>query len=94
MNNFKNKLNKNKNDKVYLRKKIISENTIFLTIKNILCGQSKREILEYIINNICIEKEINIKDKINNNENSLYIFKSPKLIYMIIVALHEIKDEE
>ena len=94
MNNFKNKLNKNKNDKFFLKKIIINENTIFLIIKNILCGQSKREIIEYIIDNICIEKEILIKDKINNNENSLFIFKSPKLIYMIIVALHEIKDEE
>ena len=94
LNNFKNKLNKNKNDKFFLKKIIINENTIFLIIKNILCGQSKREIIEYIIDNICIEKEILIKDKINNNENSLYIFKSPKLIYMIIVALHEIKDEE
>ena len=94
LNNFKNKLNKNKNDKFFLKKIIINENTIFLIIKNILCGQSKREIIEYIIDNICIEKEILIKDKINNNENSLFIFKSPKLIYMIIVALHEIKDEE
>ena len=94
LNNFKNKLNKNKNDKFFLKKIIINENTIFLIIKNILCGQSKREIIEYIIDNICIEKEIYIKDKINNNENSLFIFKSPKLIYMIIVALHEIKDEE
>ena len=94
LNNFKNKLNKNQNDKFFLKKIIINENTIFLIIKNILCGQSKREIIEYIIDNICIEKEILIKDKINNNENSLFIFKSPKLIYMIIVALHEIKDEE
>ena len=94
LNNFKNKLNKNKKDKFFLKKIIINENTIFLIIKNILCGQSKREIIEYIIDNICIEKEILIKDKINNNENSLFIFKSPKLIYMIIVALHEIKDEE
>ena len=94
LNNFKNKLNKNQNDKFFLKKIIINENTIFLIIKNILCGQSKREIIEYILDNICIEKEIYIKDKINNNENSLFIFKSPKLIYMIIVALHEIKDEE
>ena len=88
-NNFKNKLNKNKNEKVYLRKIIISENSIFLIIKNILCGQSKREILEYIIDNICIKKEIYIKDKIK-----YLIFKSPKIIYMIIVALYEIRDEE
>ena len=93
-NNFKNKLNKNKNDKVYLRKILICENTIFLIIKNILCGQSKIEIIEYIIDNICIQKEIYIKDKINDNINSFFIFKSPKLIYMIIVALHEIKEEE
>ena len=94
LNNFKNKLNKNKNDKFFLKKIIINENTIFLIIKNILCGQSKREIIEYIIDNICIQKEIYIKDKINNNINSFFIFKSPKLIYMIIVVLNEIKDEE
>ena len=93
LNNFKNKLNKNKNDKIVLRKVIISENTIYLIIKNILCGQSKREIIEYIIYNICIQKEIYNKDKVNN-KNTLFILKSPKLIYMIIVALYEIKDEE
>ena len=101
MNNFKNKLNNNKIDG---NKIIFSENSLFLGIKNILAGKAKKEIIDFIINNICINY-INNNDinNINNNINNIneennnynyYLIKSPKIIYMLLLSLFEIKDDE
>ena len=100
MNYFRNKIIKKK----IMDKIIISENTIFTVVKNILSGKYKNELLHYIINDLCTEKT-NIENIENNNinndiikeeddKNICHLLKSSKLIYMINIILLDNKDEE
>ena len=66
MNSFRNIL---KDNKKYSDKIIFSENTLFLVIKNLISGKTKKEIFEHIFYNICLEKVIN-NNKDNNNNNN------------------------
>ena len=92
MNNFRNKLDKNiiENNKI-----IFSENTIFISIKNIISGKNKKEILNYIISNICLDNENEIDENNNTiNKNAYFLIKSCKLIYILNIALFDNNDEE
>ena len=97
MNDFNNKLNKNK----IIGKNLFLENTIYLVIKNLLTRNSRKEILDFIIYNICLERDIEDNSKNNdikeNNQNEnkfYYLLKSSKIIYIICVILLENRDEE
>ena len=122
MKNFKNKLNKT--GKVNFGKIIFSENTLFIVIKNLLSGKTKKEILKYFIYDICLDKDINLNNNIDNNNRyninnikddindindinnneinddnedvhyNYYLCKSSKILFIIIAALYENKDEK
>jgi hypothetical protein len=106
MKNIKIKLNKN--SKINYGKILFSEKTIFTVIKNLISGNNKKEILNYILYDICLCKDINLnnikenknsinnENNINNNEiNNIYYFcKSSKLLYIILAVLFENKEEE
>ena len=67
MNNFRIKLHHNK-----LNYKIIfSENTIYIVIKNLLSGKTKKQILNYMINNICLEEDIKDNNNVINNIDNI-----------------------
>ena len=93
----------NYNKKIYDGKNIFSENTIYLVIKNILTGNKKEEILDFIIYNICLDIEIennninfdnNNDEVIKNKKYFNYLLKSSQIIYIISKILLENKDEE